>query len=170
MTILFICTGNTCRSPLAAALASQASEQADLRFQSAGLQALPGLPASEGSQVVAAEHGISLVDHRSRSINQAMHQDVDWVIGMTRSHVAMFKARFPIFPGRIGLLGEPGLDLAQRATPDAMQINDPYGGHLAEYRAMAEQVGRLVRAWLPFFQADEGNLSDTPKRPEEEAS
>lgn len=170
MTILFICTGNTCRSPLAAALASQASENVDLCFQSAGLHALPGLPASAGSQAVAAEHGVSLVDHRSRSINQAMREDVDWVIGMTRSHVAMFKARFPTFTGRIGLLGEPGVDLAKCTTPDAMQVKDPYGGPLAEYRAMADQVVRLVRAWLPYFQSDEVNLSDPPDRPEEEAS
>jgi protein-tyrosine-phosphatase len=96
--------------------------------------------------------------------------EVDWVIGMTRSQVAIFKSRFPEFRGQIGLLGEPGVDLSQRATPDAMQITDPYGGPVTEYQAMAEQVAQLVQAWWPFFQADKQASPDHLSNSSEEAS
>jgi protein-tyrosine-phosphatase len=170
LKILFICTGNTCRSPLVAALADHTLDDDEVSFVSAGLAALPNMPASTGTLTVAAEHGISLAEHRAQPLSQALLADMDWVIGMTRSQVAIFKSRFPDFRGRIGLLGEPGVDLSQRTTPDAMQIADPYGGPVQEYRAMAEQVGQLVKAWLPFFRTGKQEPADTESHPRKEAS
>ncbi len=173
LTILFICTGNTCRSPLAAALARQVATGEGVRFLSAGLEALPGVPASPGSVAAAGEMGADLQEHRSQALTGALLAEADWVIGMTRTHIALLKQRFPEFRGKIGLLGEPGADLSHRATPEAMQIDDPFGSAFQEYRDLAEQLVGLLRAWRPVFEAGTGSADDAEDldtRSTEEAS
>ena len=67
--LLFVCTGNTCRSPLAEAIANDAirrREWVNARAASAGTGAAPGARASEDAVRVAADHGLDLSDHRSR--------------------------------------------------------------------------------------------------------
>lgn len=151
--VLFLCTGNTCRSPLAAALARNQCDCGQIEFLSAGLHAYPGQPASAGSLRVATEHGLSLADFRSRALDHELLREVDWIIAMTRSHVALFKQRFTHYRGAIGLLGAAGIDLAARtATPDVEEVADPHTGTLDDYRAMATQLVRLLAGWRTFFQ------------------
>src|ERR1043166_796174 len=70
LRVLFICTGNTCRSPLAAVAlrAELGDDAAHVEVASAGIGASPGQPASEGSRRVAAEDGFDLSGHRSRAV------------------------------------------------------------------------------------------------------
>lgn len=147
-TILFVCSGNTCRSPLAAVLA-------DARWQgrppcaSAGLDASPGSPATAESCDQARERGLDLSRHRSRSLDAALLDEADWVLLMTPGQLARFRARFPRHAGRIGLLGLPGIDLADGGDAAAAEtIDDPYrAGTSLAYARMADQVERLVAAW-----------------------
>lgn len=154
LKVLFLCAGNTCRSPLAEGLARRRFRDGAVEFVSAGLSALTGEPASHGSLLVAAEEGVDLSGHRSRLLDGRALAGVDWVIAMTRAQARQVLARFPQFPGRVGLLGLPGVDL--RRDPGATggdEVHDPFGGDLAGYHAMAEQLTRLLEGWRAVFNA-----------------
>ncbi len=153
MNVVFLCTGNTCRSPLAAALATR-SWGGHAAFSSAGLQAVAGQPASEGARLVAADLGADLRGHLSRPVDAQLLAEADWVIGMTRAHAAIFRARYGShFRGRIGVLGAPGVDLTRHETSAAAEeVADPFGGELAGYRAIGAQIERLLAVWAPEFR------------------
>lgn len=159
LTVVFVCTGNTCRSPLAMSLARRLWPQGAL-FLSAGLQALAGQAASAAAQAVAGERGLVLTDHRARALDDALVAQADWLIGMTRGHAAALKARLG---GRdrvkIGLLGCPNQDLAARPIPEAEEVADPFGGDLDVYRSTADQLARLLRAWQPQLAGAGGDAT-----------
>lgn len=147
-TILFVCSGNTCRSPLAAALAA-ARWEGRPACASAGLDAVPGCPATAESCDQAQDRGLDLSRHRSRPLDAALLDEADWVLLMTPGQLARFRARFPRHAGRIGLLGLPGVDLADGGDAAAAEaVDDPYrAGTTTAYARMADQVARLVEAW-----------------------
>src|SRR5512135_2244316 len=90
MNILLVCSGNTCRSPLAAAILtdklSRLPEFAGVSVQSAGIAAWDGTPASEGAYLVALERGLDLSGHRARMLTADQVRDADLVLTMSESH------------------------------------------------------------------------------------
>lgn len=147
-SILFVCSGNTCRSPLAAALAA-ALWQGRPPCASAGLDAAPGCPATAESCDQAQQRGLDLSRHRSRPLDTAVLDGADWVLLMTPEQLVRFRSRFPQHPGRVGLLGLPGVDLAGGGdAASAESVDDPYRARTSlAYERMADQVERLVGAW-----------------------
>ncbi|HUE97366.1 MAG TPA: hypothetical protein VMN39_11945, partial [Longimicrobiaceae bacterium] len=90
--VLFVCTGNTCRSPMAAAVASRAIEQRGwrhVRVASAGVAAHPDLPATEAAAVAAASVGLDLSGHRSRVIDPEIVAWADLILAMSPSHLGI---------------------------------------------------------------------------------
>ncbi len=148
VTILFVCSGNTCRSPLAAVFAAARWEDG-YACASAGLDAYPGCPATAESCGQAQERGLDLTRHRSRPLDSGLLVEAAWVLLMTPDQLARFRARFPQHTGRVGLLGLPGVDLASGGDAAAAEsIDDPYrAGTSLAYARMADQVERLVAAW-----------------------
>jgi protein-tyrosine-phosphatase len=158
-TVVFVCTGNTCRSPLAMALARRDWPPV-VHVTSAGLQAHEDDPAAEAARAVARERGADLSDHRSRRLERTALAGRGWIIGMTRSHVAQLARHVaPDGPMKLGLLGAPGVDLRGRATPEVDEIDDPFGGDRARYRATADRIERLLDAWRPFVAPPEDDPS-----------
>jgi protein-tyrosine phosphatase len=141
MNILFVCTGNTCRSPMAEVLLRQALEAHGLSDQvsvgSAGTGAWDGAPASEGAYLVGLEHDLDLSAHRARMLNRELVADADVILTMSRHHAA----RVAELGGgdRVHLLGEFG------GRPSAAaEVTDPFGGELDDYRATFAELRELM--------------------------
>ena len=151
--IVFVCSGNICRSPLAELAARRQFDHLPLDFVSAGLQAVAGLPASPHSRAVAESWGGGLSGHASRPLTPRLAAEAAWLIGMTRSHAAIMRSRFGgDGTCAIGWLGAPGLDVRrQRFTPEGPEVDDPYGEDLASYEAAGRKIWRLVAGWADVF-------------------
>ncbi|MGB9776153.1 MAG: low molecular weight protein arginine phosphatase [Anaerolineae bacterium] len=140
-TILLVCTGNLCRSPMAAALLrcylEGDSARQNWRVLSAGLWAEDGEPASAGAVMAMAERGIDLTGHRSRRLTPQMVEEADLILGMTPPHVEAMRQAFPEARDRIYLLAE--------MAGESHGIADPYGLSPVTYRATANEIERLIR-------------------------
>lgn len=145
-TILFVCTGNTCRSPLAEVLARRLAAERlgvvpsavaahGLRFVSAGLSAGLGDAASEGAATVAAEAGCNLEGHVSQPLSRELLEQAERVYCMTASHVARVKGFAPDLADKVELL-----------RPDGEDVADPFGADLADYRAVRDELERALAA------------------------
>lgn len=142
-TIMFVCTGNTCRSSMAQALLvrmlrERLGEGAQrYRVTSAGTATLPDLPASAQAIEVLAERGIDLGEHRSTPVDPALLERADLVLTMTRRHRDTVLAMAPHLADRVFTLKEyvnPGL------KGDDIDISDPFGQPVEVYRAIAAEL------------------------------
>lgn len=146
--VLFVCTGNTCRSPMAEGLARKMLSE---RFEcpaedlparglwvlSAGVSAYAGAPASPESIDVAAEFGADIRPHRSRPLNPQLLAAADDVIAMTRGHALAIAAAFP------------GLGPAPRLLGGEDDLDDPIGASLEVYRDCAQTIMKHLERFLP---------------------
>lgn len=133
--LLIVCTGNTCRSPLAEAIARRliAARGLDVTVASAGTSASEGMPASEGSLLVGLERSLDLSLHRARRLTRERLADASLVLAMASHHVER--------ASELGAEGKAFLltDYAS-ARQTGRSIADPFGGAVDEYRRMADEL------------------------------
>jgi len=140
--VLLVCTGNICRSPLAAVMLERALTQRNVRdveVKSAGTGAWDGAPASEGAYLVALENGLDLSEHRAQLLTRDLVEGSDLILTMARHH----RARVDELGGQghVSVLGE----YVGKQGDDA-EVSDPFGGDLEIYRDTYTQLEAFIAA------------------------
>lgn len=133
--LLFVCTGNTCRSPMAEGLARVMFGDS-FQISSAGMAAWEGEEISAHALEILNEQNVALSKHRSRRITAELMADADWIIPMTHAQEEGLKRLFPQYVHKTRCLGNWG--------DPKRDILDPWMGSLEVYRQTAKEIGELL--------------------------
>lgn len=142
MNIVIVCTGNTCRSPMAEAilkdeLVKRGEKLEEFNIISAGISTMEGLDASENSISTLNEMDIDLKNHKSRILTSDLVQNSDLILTMTKSHKDIILSALPLFTNKVFTLKEFG-------NYKDMDIVDPFGGNLEIYRITALEIKNVI--------------------------
>lgn len=139
--VLFVCTANICRSPMAAALfanllVEQGLDQGDWRIESAGTWAPTGRPAAPEVNAILSARGLDTHLHRSREVSEGLLADFPLIIAMEPGQKEAMLVEFSALKGRVYTLAE--------MAGENGSVEDPTGGPLEGYTQTASEIERLL--------------------------
>lgn len=136
-SVLFVCKGNICRSPMAAAYFQSLNEKTGMKMtvRSAGLETTPGKPAHAKAKAVALEHRLSLDLHTTTQVHAELLAESDLIVVMEIMQKIRIQSLYPQWKGKVVLLGrfDPG---------GPIEIADPYSGSTEDFRSCFRQMSR----------------------------
>ena len=143
MKILFICTGNTCRSPMAAAVFNNIVMKKNINAfaDSTGISTVAGLPATENAVLALEKTGIDLSNHLSKPVTPELLNESDKIICITKSHMNAILSSAPELSGKCSVLGNG--------------IDDPYGMPLEEYIITRDEISSAVKKLVEEISNDD---------------
>ncbi|MCA9127462.1 MAG: Sua5/YciO/YrdC/YwlC family protein [Planctomycetales bacterium] len=151
--VLLVCTGNTCRSPMAEALLRRTLNKrfpkiADrtpsaFTVASAGLNAFPGGMASSEAKQTMRKRGLNIDDHQSSMLTDHALRYADTVLTMTNAHRNAIVNHFPELAAKVQLLSHSNRDVA-----------DPFGGSQADYEACADEIDNYLSSWVDLCEEE----------------
>lgn len=141
--VVFVCTGNTCRSPMAAVLfealvQEEPTLRGEVRVVSAGLHASPGSGAASGAIKAVASMGLRLDNHRARRFDEALAKS-ELILTMTKEHKRDIVQHYPHAAGKVYTLKEYAGEL------DSLDISDPFGQDDSVYHKTLKEIEAAVR-------------------------
>ncbi len=139
--LLFVCTGNICRSPMAEYLARSYAEERGwpVEVRSASLMGLNGNPAHTNAIKVCAEIDLDLTPHKAQPLSAELLEWADWVLVMELAHSRGARDMLPAKDDRILLLG---------SFCGKLEIDDPIGGWKRRFRKSRDEIGECVRNFM----------------------
>ena len=146
MNILFVCTGNTCRSPMAQALLEKKASEIgmDIGVKSAGIFALDGQGASKEAIEVLRADGIDIRNHRANMIHRDLLEESDLILTMSISHKEDLLSKYEFTNGKVYTLKEYAYGIEE-------DVSDPFGGGIRVYERTKYEIEKalkeIVRQW-----------------------
>lgn len=134
--LIFVCTGNTCRSPMAEAIYKNLDKETDIKVFSRGLVVLFGEPINPKAEIVLKKHDLEINNHISKGLKESEIDENTLILTMTNTHKRKIQNTYPnavhVFTIK-EYVGENG------------DVVDPYGGSLVEYEECYIELARLVK-------------------------
>ena len=151
--VLFICTGNVCRSPMAEGLLRHMAGDR-VKVASAGLGAGHGQPPSAHAIEVLGKEGIDIADIRSQPVSAHLLQQADYIFTMTRDHLDMLLLLFPEMASKTRLLR-----FEEAAKGGRADVTDPIGGTRATYESCKADIQRAMSHVIPLVTGEKNTMN-----------
>lgn len=134
--LIFVCTGNTCRSPMAEVIFKNLDQESEVKLLSRGLVVLFGEPINPKAEVVLKKHDLEIYNHISKGLKESDVEDGTLILTMTEAHKRRIMDAYPGF-GDVYTIKE--------FAGETGDVVDPYGGTLVEYEECYIELARLAK-------------------------
>ncbi|TAH67733.1 MAG: low molecular weight protein arginine phosphatase [Anaerolineaceae bacterium] len=134
--IIFVCTGNTCRSPMGEAIYKSLDKESEVKVSSRGLVVLFGEPINPKAEVVLKKHDLEINNHISKGLKASEIDDNTLILTMTNAHKRKIRDTYP---------NAKNVYTIKEYAGESGDVVDPYGGSLVEYEECYIELARLVK-------------------------